>query len=53
MRGLIQRVQHASVTVDNNIIGQIDGGILLLLGVEKNDTQATADKLLAEIQGVQ
>ena len=49
MKGLIQRVQHASVVVDGETIGAIDGGILLLLGVEKGDTQASADKLLKKV----
>ncbi len=49
MKGLIQRVRHASVTVDDEITGQIDGGILLLLGVEKGDDEATADKLLQKV----
>ncbi len=46
MKALIQRVSQASVTVDGNTIGSIDQGILLLLGVEKNDTPAEATKLL-------
>lgn len=49
MRGLIQRVSQASVSVDNNIVGQIDQGLLLLLGVQKNDTQQQVDKLLQKI----
>jgi D-tyrosyl-tRNA(Tyr) deacylase len=49
VKGLIQRVRHASVTVDGEITGQIDGGILLLLGVEKGDNEATADKLLQKV----
>ncbi len=49
MKGLIQRVRHARVTVDGEITGQIEGGILLLLGVEKGDDEATADKLLQKV----
>lgn len=49
MKGLIQRVRHARVTVEGEITGQIEGGILLLLGVEKGDSEATADKLLQKV----
>lgn len=37
MRGVVQRVKHASVTVEGKIIGEIRHGILLLLGVEETD----------------
>lgn len=49
MLGLIQRVKKASVTVDETITGEIQQGILLLLGIQKNDTEATADKLIDKI----
>lgn len=49
MQGLIQRVKRASVEVDDAIVGEISKGILLLLGVEKHDTQAQSDKLLHKI----
>lgn len=49
MKALIQRVKHAKVEVDGQVTGQIDQGILVLLGVEKHDTQALADKLLNKL----
>lgn len=51
MLGLIQRVSRASVTVEEKEVGSIDQGILLLLGIEKNDSQAAADKLLDKLLG--
>ena len=49
MRGLIQRVTHARVEVGGNIAGQIDVGVLLLLGVQRGDSGADADKLLKKV----
>ena len=39
MRVILQRVKHASVTVDDNITGQINQGLLILVGFEPADTQ--------------
>ncbi len=49
MKGLIQRVSHASVVVEGERVGEINDGILLLLGVEKDDTAAGAQKLLDKV----
>jgi D-tyrosyl-tRNA(Tyr) deacylase len=49
MKGLIQRVSRASVKVDGELTGAIDHGILLLLGVEKEDDEASAEKLLKKV----
>ena len=46
MRFVIQRVQHASVTVDNEIIGKIGRGYLVLVGVSHDDDEAVADKMV-------
>lgn len=45
MIGLIQRVKQASVAVDGAIVGQIQQGLLVLVGVEKGDSEADADRL--------
>lgn len=45
MKALLQRVQRASVTVDHQKVSEIGRGLLILLGVEKNDTEAEADFL--------
>jgi len=47
--GLIQRVSSASVSIDNTVVGTIDQGLLLLLGIEKTDLETAADKLLQKI----
>ena len=49
MLGLIQRVSSASVSIENNLCGQINQGILLLLGVEKNDGPTESDQLLKKL----
>ncbi|GHB03672.1 D-aminoacyl-tRNA deacylase [Modicisalibacter luteus] len=49
MRALIQRVSHARVDVDGRTVGAIDQGLLALIGVEKGDDEARADKLLHKL----
>ncbi len=49
MRCLVQRVTEASVTVDNEVIGSIGRGFLILLGVAHGDTEEVADKLLNKV----
>ena len=46
MLGLIQRVSSAFVIIDNEEIAKIDKGIVLLLGIQKNDDKDDAEKLL-------
>ncbi len=45
MIGLLQRVSRAAVIVDGRTIGEIDRGLLVLVGVEKDDTKRTAERL--------
>ena len=49
MIALIQRVTHAQVTVDTRIVGAIDRGLLALIGVQRDDTAADADRLLQRL----
>lgn len=49
MRALIQRVLSASVTVDGEVVGQIGGGLLTLLGVGEKDSQADVDWMIRKI----
>ncbi len=49
MIGLLQRVTQASVSVDNVIIGEINQGILVLVGVAKTDTHASAERLIERL----
>jgi len=51
MIGLIQRVSEARVEVDGETIGSIERGILALIGVQKNDGEAAAERLLQRILG--
>ena len=46
MRLLIQRVNHASVKVDGEVIGNIGKGFLVLVGIGQNDTREIADKYM-------
>ncbi len=52
MKTVIQRVISASVTVGDTIVGKIGHGIVILLGVEKEDGEAQADWLVDKISGL-
>jgi len=45
MRAVVQRVTRASVSVDGEVIGRIDRGLVVLLGVEQDDTDGDAHQL--------
>lgn len=49
MKALIQRVTQGSVTVDDETIGSIGQGLVVLLGIEKNDDQVIATKVLEKL----
>lgn len=50
MRAVLQRVLSASVTVDEDVVGRIDGGLLVLLGVTHTDTAADAGWMARKIR---
>lgn len=52
MRAVVQRVRHASVRVDEEIVGAIGQGLLVLLGVDVNDGNSDADYLADKIFGL-
>lgn len=52
MKFVVQRVTHASVEVESNIVGAIEKGYLVLIGVGQNDTRADADKLIKKLVGL-
>lgn len=49
MRALLQRVQHAKVIVDDQTTGEIDTGLLVFLGIAKEDNLDIGKKLLDKI----
>lgn len=51
MIALIQRVKQASVTVEDQIIGKINHGLLILLGVEQDDDEQKAIRLCEKVLG--
>ena len=52
MKFVIQRVDHASVTVDCRIVGEIQEGFLVLIGVGEDDTKESADKMVKKMLGL-
>lgn len=49
MRFVIQRVKHASVTIDGVVNGKINKGFMVLIGVSNDDTKETADKMVKKM----
>lgn len=52
MRFVIQRVSHASVEVEHQVIGKIEKGFLVFIGVSQEDTKETADKMIRKLIGM-
>ena len=52
MRFVVQRVTHASVTVDGQEIGKIGNGFMVLIGVADTDTREIADKMVKKLLGL-
>ena len=52
MRFVIQRVSHASVTVDGKVLGKIEKGFCVLIGVSQEDTREIADKMVKKMCGL-
>lgn len=52
MRAVVQRVAHASVTVDNEVVGAVGSGYLVLLGVSAEDRPEDADYMADKIAGL-
>ncbi len=49
MIGLVQRVSRAHVSVQEHVVGKISSGMVVMVGIEKNDTQSQAQALLERI----
>jgi D-tyrosyl-tRNA(Tyr) deacylase len=49
MRAVVQRVRRASVTVERTLIGEIQQGLVVLLGVARDDSESDAEYLAAKI----
>ncbi len=52
MRFVIQRVTEANVSVDQQIVGAIGKGFLVLVGISQTDTRAVADKMIKKLLGL-
>lgn len=52
MKFVIQRVKQASVKVEGSVIGEIEKGYLVLIGVSDKDTEAVADKMIKKMIGL-
>ena len=51
LKALLQRVINASVVINREVVGEIEQGLLVFIGIEHNDVEDTADKLLSKTLG--
>jgi D-aminoacyl-tRNA deacylase len=52
MRALVQRVSRAAVRVDDEVVGAIGAGMLVLLGITHNDDEAVCDRLADKVRAL-
>ena len=52
MKAVVANVKHASVTVEGEVVGKIDRGLLILLGITHTDTEAEVAKLADKVTGL-
>lgn len=52
MRFMIQRVKHADVRVEKRVIGEIEQGLLVFVGISAEDTEDIADKMIKKLSGL-
>ena len=52
MKAVVSRVSSAAVTVDDTVVGAIDTGLLVLLGITHSDDEAIADRMAGKIAGL-
>ena len=52
MKFVIQRVTHAEVAVEGEVIGKIGKGFMVLIGVAQDDTRVIADKMVKKLTGL-
>lgn len=52
MKAVVQRTAHASVSIDGNTVGRIDRGLLVLLGIEPDDSEADIEYMVKKCSGL-
>lgn len=52
MRAVVQRVLNASVTIEGQVVGQIDKGLMVLVGIKADDTPKDMEYIISKISGL-